>query len=103
MTTPRRAALATRTLCSLGLLVAAVLPMQFIPGRSAAAASAHPCLTMAGAGDTPFIRNFNPFGASNDFTLGGIYEPLYIITAAGGGHTYPWLATSYTWRDGNKT
>src|ERR1019366_136787 len=46
-------------------------------------------------------RDFNPFvSAPNDFTKGGIYEPLMVITQAGGGRTYPWLATSYKWGKG---
>lgn len=51
-----------------------------------------------------FIRNFNPFdtAARLDFTQGGIYEPLMIITTAGGGHVYPWLATKYSWTNHNK-
>ena len=49
-------------------------------------------------------RDFNPFvSAPNDFTKGGIYEPLMVITQAGGGRTYPWLATSYKWGKGNRS
>jgi len=52
-----------------------------------------------------FQRNFNPFmsQARLDFTQGAIYEPLMIITIAGRGHTYPWLATHYKWTNHNKT
>ena len=43
-------------------------------------------------------QDFNPFiPAPDDFTHGGIYEPLMIITQAGGSQTYPWLATKYKW------
>jgi peptide/nickel transport system substrate-binding protein len=53
---------------------------------------------------TVLTRNFNPFLATpNDFTNGGIYEPLVIMSPAGGGHIYPWLATGYKFTDGNKT
>ena len=34
---------------------------------------------------------------------GAIYEPLVVATVAGGGHVYPWLATSWKWSNGNKT
>jgi peptide/nickel transport system substrate-binding protein len=49
-----------------------------------------------------FQRNFNPFmtAARLDFTQGGIYEPLMVITRAGTGHVYPWLATHYKWQNG---
>ncbi len=43
------------------------------------------------------MRNFNPFGHPLDFTWGGIYEPLVVITTAGGGHEYDWLASALTW------
>jgi peptide/nickel transport system substrate-binding protein len=50
-------------------------------------------------------RNFNPLipSGANDFTRGAIYEPLMVITQAGGGKTYPWLATSYKWGKGNRS
>src|SRR5947209_5287217 len=56
---------------------------------------------------TSFTRNFNPFdcgaGTAMDFTCGAIYEPLYLITTAGGGRQYPWLATAYRFTDRGKT
>ncbi len=50
-------------------------------------------------------RNFNPLipSGQDDFTRGAIYEPLMVITQAGGGKTYPWLATKYKWAKGNKS
>ena len=48
----------------------------------------------------PFVRNFNPFGDSLDFTSGGIYEPLVVVTAAGGGRRYNWLASNLSWSAG---
>jgi peptide/nickel transport system substrate-binding protein len=61
-------------------------------------------VTLADIGATAWVRNFNPFVAGDaEQNQGGIYEPLYILTTAGGGHSYPWLATAYTWTDGNKT
>jgi peptide/nickel transport system substrate-binding protein len=67
----------------------------------------HKCLEMAGSGDPAFVRNFNPYTAttlpSGDFVRGAFYEPLIISTVAGGGHTYPWLAKSWAWTNGNKT
>ena len=67
----------------------------------------HKCLVMTGSGDPAFVRNFNPYTAtslpSGAFVRGAMYEPLIITTVAGGGHTYPWLAQSWTWSNGNKT
>src|SRR5439155_3825918 len=68
--------------------------------------TAHKCLVMAGSGDPAFVKNFNPYTAtslpSGGFVRGAMYEPLIISTAAGGGHQYPWLASSWKWSGGNK-
>ena len=71
--------------------------------KRAAASSVY--LTAYQNNHSTFQRNFNPFMTQvrMDFTQGAIYEPLMIITTAGRGHTYPWLATHYTWTNHNKT
>lgn len=90
-------------LLSLCVAVGAALP-AVTPARAARPAASPLYLTSLVNFHTTMTRNFNPFSASAlDFTLGAIYEPLYIITTAGGGHSYPWLATSYKWADGGKT
>ena len=75
--------------------------------RAAGSASAHKCLVMTGSGDPAFVKNFNPYTAtglpSGGFVRGAFYEPLIISTVAGGGHQYPWLASSWKWSNGNKT
>jgi peptide/nickel transport system substrate-binding protein len=67
----------------------------------------HKCLVMTGSGDPAFVKNFNPYTAtslpSGAVVRGAFYEPLIITTAAGGGHTYPWLAQSWKWSNANKT
>lgn len=63
----------------------------------------HPCLVATSASDTTFARNFDPFVNPLDFTWGGIYEPLVVITGAGGGHEYPWLATAFIWSKDKRT
>jgi peptide/nickel transport system substrate-binding protein len=83
----------------------AMLPL--VPGAPARAAhvSASPSyLTAVQTSGSTFTRNFNPFQLANrrDFTNGAIYEPLMVITTAGTGHTYPWLATKYRWANHNK-
>jgi peptide/nickel transport system substrate-binding protein len=52
---------------------------------------------------SPFSRNFNPFGDSLELTAGGIYEPLVVITAAGGGRQYDWLASGFSWSKDRRT
>jgi peptide/nickel transport system substrate-binding protein len=81
---------------------AAARPAQ----QAAPAAGAHTCLVMTGSGDAAFTRSFNPYTGSvlnGGFMKGAIYEPLVVATVAGGGHVYPWLATSWKWTNGNKT
>jgi peptide/nickel transport system substrate-binding protein len=67
----------------------------------------HKCLVMTGSGDPAFVKNFNPYTAtglpSGAFVRGAFYEPLIISVVAGGGHTYPWLAQSWKWSNGNKS
>jgi peptide/nickel transport system substrate-binding protein len=71
-----------------------------------AAATAHPCLVMAGSGDPAFTKNFNPFTGSGlpsgQIVRGAIYEGL-MISPEGGKPTLPWLARTWKWSNGNKT
>jgi peptide/nickel transport system substrate-binding protein len=87
------------------LFATASAPAAHFGGASTAAG--HKCLVMTGSGDPAFVRNFNPYTAtglpSGGFVRGAFYEPLIISTVAGGGHTYPWLAKSWKWTNGNKT
>jgi len=103
----RRARAAQPPLVGASALLAALIPSQLPaanPVHAAVhAASTHSCVVYTGSGDTTFVRNFNTFASPLAYTNGAIYEPLYIITTAGGGHIYPWLATNYAFTDGNKT
>jgi peptide/nickel transport system substrate-binding protein len=88
------------------LSTAQARPLALSEPASTAASTAHTCLTMTGSGDPAFVRNFNPYTAtslpSGAFVRGAFYEPL-IITPSGGKATYPWLAQSWKWSNGNKT
>src|SRR5919202_263291 len=82
------------------LALAAVLAALGAQAAPAAPAAAHKCLVATGSGDPAFVRNFNPYVQglpSSSFVRGGMYEPLSIVTPAGGGKTYMWLAQKYTW------
>ena len=90
--------------------LAALIGTASVPAATKAAGStlaAHKCLVMTGSGDPAFVKNFNPYTAtglpSGAFVRGAFYEPLIISSVAGGGHTYPWLAQSWKWSNGNKT
>src|SRR4051794_35052550 len=91
-----------------GLIALAVTASVPAATRSIGSAAAnHTCLVMTGSGDPAFVKNFNPYTAqgqpSGGFVRGAFYEPLIISTVAGGGKTYPWLAQSWKWSNGNKT
>jgi peptide/nickel transport system substrate-binding protein len=112
MRSPARAArsgLVTAAVVGAVAAVAAILApgASARPAQQAApAAGTHACLVMTGSGDAAFTRSFNPYTGSvlnGGFMKGAIYEPLVIATVAGGGHIYPWLATSWKWSNGNKT
>ena len=83
----------------------ALAPMSTQAARQSATATRPIYLTSYSQAHTTFVHNFNPFepAAYLDFTEGAIYEPLMIVTTAGTGHIYPWLATGYAWSNGNKT
>jgi peptide/nickel transport system substrate-binding protein len=87
------------------LFATASAPAAHFGGGSVQAG--HTCLVMTGSGDPAFVKNFNPYTAtglpSGAFVRGAFYEPLIISSVAGGGHTYPWLAQSWKWSNGNKT
>jgi peptide/nickel transport system substrate-binding protein len=85
-------------------LGAALVAVCSLGGSAAARTSqANRCLVATNTDDLPFGRNFNPFSQALDFTSGGIYEPLAVVTAAGGGHQYDWLASKFEWSRDRKT
>jgi peptide/nickel transport system substrate-binding protein len=87
------------------LIATASAPASHFGGSSIQAG--HTCLVMTGSGDPAFTKNFNPYSSTGlptgAFVRGAFYEPLIISSVAGGGHTYPWLAQSWKWSNGNKT
>src|SRR5437868_329854 len=92
-----------------GVVVAAAASIA--PGASArgtaaagSAADAHKCLVMTGSGDAAFTHSFNPYTGptlNGNIMKGAIYEPLLVASVAGGGHVYPWLASSWKWSNAN--
>jgi peptide/nickel transport system substrate-binding protein len=87
----------------LGALLVVLIVNAFAVSAPAATSKLyanHACPVATGSGDGTFTRNFNPYsGGRVDFTRGAIYEPLVVVTPAGGGHTYPWLASKLTWKN----
>src|SRR5215475_13228971 len=93
MTLPS-ATLVVASLAGVALLVSstAAARTDASTGASTAAAKAHSCLVMTGAGDPAFTKNFNPYAGgglpSNSIAQGAFYEPL-IVVPAGGHKTLP--------------
>jgi peptide/nickel transport system substrate-binding protein len=69
--------------------------------RDGATTPPHACLVVTNTADLPFERAFNPFGEPLDFTVGGIYEPLLVITSTG--REYKWLASGIAWSKDGRT
>ena len=103
---PRRVILALAGLAAVAALIASA-SAPAAPTAGATLQAGHTCLVMTGSGDPAFVKNFNPYTATGaptgQFVRGAFYEPLIISSVAGGGHTYPWLAQSWKWSNGNKT
>jgi peptide/nickel transport system substrate-binding protein len=60
-------------------------------------------LTLDNESGGTWACDFNPFNLSYiSFALGNIYEPLVFVNTLQSGKTTPWLATSWTWGNGNK-
>lgn len=64
-------------------------------------ASGHACVNAVGSGDSPFVRNFNPYANPLDFAWGGVYEPLTFYVPSG--KRYYWLAQKVTFANNGKT
>lgn len=61
-------------------------------------------LTISNESGALWTCGFNPFNPSVNFTsFGTVYEPLIFVDSLRSGKTTPWLATSYSWSNGNKT
>ena len=70
---------------------------------SAPPSSASKVLTIDNESGETWPCDFNPFNLSYiGYSLGPVYEPLAFVNTLESGKTSPWLATSWTWSDGNK-
>jgi peptide/nickel transport system substrate-binding protein len=63
-------------------------------------------VTISNEQGTTWACGFNPFNASvlsEGLVFGQIYEELVYVNSLKSGATTPWLASAYTWSNGNKT
>jgi peptide/nickel transport system substrate-binding protein len=60
-------------------------------------------LTISNEGGSLWTCGFNPFNLSYiQFSFGNVYEPLVFVNTLQSGKESPWLATKWTWSNGNK-
>ncbi len=95
-----------RRLRTIGVLLAAGL-LAAACGSSGAPSSgkstASGTLTIDNESGGTWTCDFNPFNLSYiGYSLGNVYEPLVFVNTLQSGKTTPWLATSWTWGQGNK-
>ena len=97
-----------------GALAAAVTALALVSACSATSsspggtgASGSTTLTIEASPTGPIADNFNPFVSTSPSVLlgssGMVYEPLMQYDFAKSGTVYPWLATSDSWSNGDKT
>jgi peptide/nickel transport system substrate-binding protein len=91
------------------LLAAAVAACGSSPSSSSSSGTAAKgpsgTLTISNESGTLWNCSFNPFNPSNlgeGVTMGQVYEPLAFVNTLENGKATPWLATAWTWSDGNK-
>jgi peptide/nickel transport system substrate-binding protein len=88
-------------LLAAALLAAACSSSSSSPPSSASGPSG--TLTLDNESGGTWACAFNPFNLSDiSFAMGNIYEPLVFVNTLQSGKTTPWLATSWTWGNGNK-
>jgi peptide/nickel transport system substrate-binding protein len=70
------------------------------PGGSSSATGV---LTIDNESGGTWTCDFNPFNLTYiSYSLGNVYEPLVFVNTLQSGQTTPWLASSWTWGNGNK-
>jgi peptide/nickel transport system substrate-binding protein len=88
-----------------GVLLAAALLAAACATSSSTAKSSGPngVLTIDNESGSLWTCNFNPFNLSDiGYSFGPVYEPLAFVNTLQNAKTSPWLATGWTWANGNK-
>jgi peptide/nickel transport system substrate-binding protein len=91
-----------RGLCLLvvGLLLAAACSSSGSGGGHAAPSGV---LTISNESGGLWTCGFNPFNPNVNFlSFGNVYEPLAFVNSMQSGKASPWLASSWSWSNGNK-
>jgi peptide/nickel transport system substrate-binding protein len=95
------------SILGIATLILAVACTSGQGGNGSSGGTAATTLTIEGSPTGPITENFNPFDTTGPAWLlgavGMIYEPLFQYNLAKPGQSYPWLATSEQFSDGDKT
>jgi peptide/nickel transport system substrate-binding protein len=96
-----------RRLKTLGVIIAAGL-LAAACGTSSSSSnnssSSSSVLTISNESGSLWTCNFNPYNLSDiGYSLGPVYEPLVFVNTLQSAKATPWLATKWTWANGNKT
>ncbi|MGN6174374.1 MAG: ABC transporter substrate-binding protein [Streptosporangiaceae bacterium] len=92
-------------LLAAALLAAACSSSSSSPSGSSSGQAAGPTgtLTISNEGGSLWTCGFNPFNLSYiQFSLGNVYEPLVFVNTLQNAKESPWLASKWTWANGNK-
>ena len=73
-------------------------------GKTSAGTTSGGVLTISNESGGLWTCGFNPYLPSVNFlSFGNIYEPLAFVNSLKSGQASPWLATAWSWSNGNKT
>jgi peptide/nickel transport system substrate-binding protein len=96
-----------RRLTQLGVVIGATLlaaACSASPSTGTSPGHASGVLTIDNESGGNWTCDFSPFNLSYiSFSLGTVYEPLVFVNTLQNAKETPWLASSWTWSNGNKT
>jgi len=84
--------------------VAAFLAASGSGARPRTTAASGSSVTISNESGTTWTCGFNPYNPSvNILSVGTVYEELVFVNGLKSGAATPWLASAYTWSNGNRT
>jgi peptide/nickel transport system substrate-binding protein len=84
-------------------LLAAACGTSSTGSSSSSSSGPQGVLTISNEGGSLWTCNFNPYNLSDiQYSLGPVYEPLAFVNTLQNAKATPWLATGWTWANGNK-
>ena len=84
-------------------LLAAACGTSSTGSSSSSSSGPQGVLTISNEGGSLWTCNFNPYNLSDiQYSLGPVYEPLAFVNTLQNAKATSWLATGWTWANGNK-